>query len=203
MIALLGGTWEKPRPKGGKTISIPCPALGGTVESNLAVDGKMLVFTTTFPHPLSYYFGGGNMNRAKSAKKFTYEGSFTPAYYLDTDSNAKTGRKGEMFEKEAQGADYTVEYDQYGTSVLLRYTNAKGEERQKQVYANVLDVGVKKGEETVDVSDLGDDMPRVENDNGVLRSRVPLSLLSLKPGSSIRVTAKAGACSATDKFLMK
>ncbi|MGZ5476744.1 MAG: ankyrin repeat domain-containing protein, partial [Thermoanaerobaculia bacterium] len=127
VIALLGGTWEKPRPKGGKTISIPCPTLGGTIESNLAVDGKMLVFTTTFPHPLSYYFGGGNMNRADSAKKSTYEGSFAPAYYLDTDSNAKTGRKAEMFEKEAQGADYTVGYDQYGTSVLLSYTNSKGE----------------------------------------------------------------------------
>ncbi len=194
IVALLGGKWDRPHPKGGRTISIPCPPLGGTVESNLAVDGKALVFSTTYPHPLSYYFGGGNMNRAATAKKFTYEGSFTAAYYLDTDSNAKTGRKAEMFEKEAEGADYTVEYDQYGTSVMLRYLNSKGEERRKQVFANVLDVSVKKGSEGVDLSELGDDIPRAENDKGVLRSRVPLSLLALKRGSSMRVTAKIGSC---------
>jgi ankyrin repeat protein len=194
IVALLGGTWDKPHPKGGKTISIPCQSLGGTVESNLAVEGKALVFTTTFPHPVSYYLGGGNMNRAETAKKFTYDGSFAPAYYLDTDSNAKTGRKAEMFEKEAEGAEYTVEYSQYGTSVMLHYTNSKGEERRKQVYANVLDVSLKKGKDDVDLSDLGDDIPRAENDKGVLRSRFPLKMMALKPGSSIRVTAKIGAC---------
>ncbi len=204
VAALLGGKWDKPRPTGGKTISIPCPALGGTVESNLAVDGKALVFTTTFPHPLSYYFGGGYMNRAETAKKYTYEGGFAPAYYLDTDSNAKTGRKGGMLEKEAAGADYTVDYDEYGTSVIVRYLDAKGEEHQRQVYGNVLDVNVKKGEEAVDVSELGDDMPRAANDNGVLRSRVPLSLLTLKPGSTMRVTAKIGSCAAvTEKVALK
>jgi hypothetical protein len=173
------------------------------VEANFALDGKALVVTTTYPHPLSWYFGGGNMNRADSAKKFTYEGSFQPAYYLDTDSNAKTGRKAEMFEKEAQGADYTVDYDQYGTSVNLDYVNAKGEERHRQVYANVLDVNVKKGDEAVDVSDLGDDMPRAQNDDGVLRSRIPLSLLGLKPGSAMRVTAKVGGCAAAEKVTLR
>ncbi len=204
VIALLGGKWTKPRAAGGHTISIPCPGLGGKVESNLAVDGQALVFTTTFPHPLSYYFGGGHMNRADSAKLYTYDGGFAPAYYLDTDSNAKTGRKAGMLEKEAAGADYTVDYDEYGTSVTLRYVNAKGEERQKQVYANVLDVNVKKGEEAVDVSDLGDEMPRARNADGVLQSRVPLSLLALKPGSTIRVTAKIGSCSAvSEKVTLK
>jgi hypothetical protein len=204
VAALLGGKWNKPRPEGGHTISIPCPALGGNVESNLAVDGKTLVFTTTFPHPMTYYLGGGNTNRAKSAKQYTYEGSFTPAYYLDTDSNAKTGRKADMLEKEAAGADYTVDYDQYGTSVMLHYLNSKGEQRQKQVYGNVVDVNVKKGEEPVDVSELGDDMPRAENDNGVLRSRVPLSLLALEPGVAVRVTAKVGSCKAvTEKVTLR
>jgi hypothetical protein len=203
IVALLGGKWDKPRPNGGKTISIPCPALGGTVESNLALDGKALVFTTTYPHPLAYYFGGGNVNRADSAKKYTYEGRFAPAYYLDTDSNLKTGRKAEMFEKEGEGADYSVEYSEYGTSVTLTYVNSKGEERQRQVYQNVLDVTVKKGSDSVDVSDLGDDMPRVENDKGVLRSRVPLSLLALKPGSAMRVTATIGSCKAADKVTVK
>jgi ankyrin repeat protein len=204
VAALLGGKWNKPHPEGGHTISIPCPGLGGTVESNLAVDGKTLVFTTTFPHPMSYYLGGGNMNRAESAKKFTYEGSFTPAYYLDTDSNVKTGRKADMLEKEAAGADYTVDYDQYGTTVVLHYLNSKGEERTKHVFGNVLDVNVKKGEEAVDSSVFGDDTPRAENDNGVLRSRVPLSALALKPGSSMRVTAKIGSCNAvTEKVTLR
>lgn len=204
IVALLGGKWDKPRPKGGKTIPIPCQNLGGTVEANFAVDGKALVFTTTYPHPLSYYFGGGNMNRAETAKKYTYPGSFTAAYYLDTDSNARTGRKAEMFEAEARGADYTVEYDQYGTSVLLRYVNSKGVERQRQVFANVLGVSVKKGSDDVDLSELGDDIPRAVNDDGVLRSRVPLSILALKPGSSIRVTAKIGACNpAVEKITLR
>jgi ankyrin repeat protein len=184
IVALLGGKWDKPRPKGGRTISIPCPNLGGSVEANFAVDGKALVFTTTFPHPLSYYLGGGNVNRAETAKKFTYEGSFTPAYEFDT--------------------GYTVDYDQYGTSVTLNYTNSKGEERHKQVYANVLDVNVKKGSEDVDISGLGDDMPRAGNDNGVLRSRVPLSILKLHSGSSTRVTAKIGSCNpVVEKITLK
>lgn len=204
IVALLGGKWDKPRPKGGKTISIPCPALGGTVESNLALDGKALVFTTTFPHPVSYYLGGGNTNRAETAKKFTYEGSFVPSYYLDTDSNPKTGRKAEMLEKEAEGADYTVEYSQYGTTVTLHYVNQKGEERTKHVYGNVLDVDIKKGDEDMSLSDLGDDMPVAQNDNGVLRSRVPLSVLKLKAGSNMKVTAKIGACNAvSEKITVK
>ncbi|HEY3056671.1 MAG TPA: ankyrin repeat domain-containing protein [Thermoanaerobaculia bacterium] len=195
VAALLGGAWNKPKPKGGQTISIPCPALGGTVESNLALDGKVLVFTTTFPKPMSYYFGGGHMNRAETATRFTFDGSFAPSYYLDTDSNPKTGRKARFdFEKEVEGSEYAVEYSEYGTSITLSYLNSKGEERQKQVYGNVLDVSVRKGEESVDISDLGDDMPRAVNDNGVLRSRVPLAILALKPGSSMRVTAKIGSC---------
>jgi hypothetical protein len=81
-----------------------------------------------------------------------------------------------------------------GTPGSHQLGQAGGNERQKQVFANVLDVGVKNGSEDVDLSGLGDDMPRAENDNGVLRSRVPLSLLALKPGRSIRVTAKIGSC---------
>ena len=204
IVALLGGTWKKPRPDGGKTISVPCPALGGTTEVNLALDGKALVLTTTYPHPLSYYLGGGNTNRADSAKKFTYEGSFTPSYYFDTDSNPRTGRKAEMFEKEAAGAEYSVEYSQYGTTVVLHYTNSKGEERTKHVYGNVLDVDIKKLDQDVDLSGLGEDIPEAENVAGVLRSRIPLSVLPLKPGSSMRVTAKVGSCSAvTEKVALR
>lgn len=160
IAALLGGKWDKPQPNGGKTISIPCEALGGTVESNIAVDGKALVLMTTFPHPVTYYLGGDK--------------SFTPTYSFDN--------------------SYSVFYDQYGTTVVLHYTNSKGEEKTKHVYGNVLDVNVKKGSEDVSLSDLGEDAPQAENLNGVLRSRVPLSLLALKPGSSVKVTAKIGSC---------
>ncbi len=196
VAALLGGPWKKPKPKGGKTISVPCPALGGAVETNFGIDGKALVVTTTYPHPMSYYFGGGHMNRAETAKKFTYEGGFAPGYYLDTDSNPKTGRKTSFLEKDAGGSEYSIDYSEYGTSVTLNYLNSKGEERSKQVYGNVLDVSVKKGEEDVDFSSLGDEIPRAENDTGVLRSRIPLSLVGLKPGSAMRVTAKIGSCDA-------
>jgi ankyrin repeat protein len=195
IAALLGGPWNKPKPKAATSIAIPCAALGGTVEANLAIDGAALVVTTTFPKPLTYYIGGGNTNRAKSAKKYVYEGSFAPTYYLDTDSNANTGLKGAMF-KEANGSEYAIDYSEYGTSVSLEYKDSEGNVRSKNVYANVLDVDVEKEGNNVDTSELGDDRPRALNDGGVLVTRVPLSLLKLSAGKTIRVTAKIGSCTA-------
>jgi len=195
IVALLGGPWKKPKPKGETTIAIPCPALGGNVDANFAVDGKALVVTTTFPKPLTYYLGGGNVNRAASATKYIYEGSFSPTYYLDTDSNAKTGVKEGVF-KEATGSEYAIDYSQYGTSVSLEYKDSKGNIRSKNVYANVLDVDVEKEGQDIDTSELGDDKPRPANDGGVLVTRVPLSLLKLSAGKTIRVTAKIGSCPA-------
>ncbi|MEO8035976.1 MAG: ankyrin repeat domain-containing protein, partial [Acidobacteriota bacterium] len=198
LVGVLGGSWSKPKQSGGITINIPCPALGGTIETNLRVDGTALVVTTAFPRPLVYYFGGGNMNRAESAKKFTYEGSFVPAYYLDTDSNPKTGLKETMFDKEAIGSEYAIDYSQYGTSVTLTYKDSKGNERSKPVFANVLSVDIKKekekDDEDVDTSALGDDTPRPADVDGVLVTKVPLSLLALTPGKTIRVVSKIGSC---------
>jgi len=195
IVALLGGPWHKPAPKGGTNVAIPCAPLGGKVDANFAVDGAALVVTTTFPRPVTYYLGGGNMNRAASAKKFVYEGSFVPAYYLDTDSNAKTGVKESMF-KEANGSEYAIDYSQYGTSVTLEYKDSEGNVRSKAVYANVLHVDVEKEGESVDTSELGDDRPRPLNNAGVLITRVPLTLLKLSAGKTIRVTSKIGSCDA-------
>jgi len=194
IAALLGAPWDVPKPKGGQTVVIPCPALGGKVNAHFVTDGPALVVTTMFPKPLTYYLGGGNTNRAKSAKTYTYEGSFAPAYYLDVDSNAKTGTKDQLF-KEANGAEYDIDYSQYGTSVTLTYHNSSGEERTKSVYANVLDVSVEKEGQMIDVSEVPDeDRPRAANENGVLITRVPLSLMKLTPGKTVRMTAKIGAC---------
>jgi len=195
IVALLGGPWDKPKPKGGTTISIPCTPLGGKVDANFAVDGSALVVMTTFPKPLTYYLGGGNTNRAESARKFVYEGSFAPTYYLDTDSNAKTGVKEGMF-KEAVGSEYAIDYSQYGTSVTLEYKDSGGKVRSKNVYANVLSVDVEKEGQSVDTSELGDATPRATNATGVVVTRIPLSLLKLSAGKTIRVTSKIGSCEA-------
>lgn len=194
IVAILGGPWNVTKPKGGSTITINCPALGGKVTANFTVDGSALVVTTQFPKPMTYYLGGGNTNRAKSAKTYTYEGSFAPAYYFDVDSNPKTGAKEQLI-KEMNGSEYDIDYTQFGTSVTLTYKDSKGNERSKPVYANVLDVSVEKEGEMIDVSEVPDeDRPRATNDNGVLVTRVPLSLMKLTPGKTIRTTARIGAC---------
>jgi ankyrin repeat protein len=195
IVALLGGPWNKPKRKGGTTIAIPCGTLGGIVDAHFGVDKDALIVTTTFPRPLTFYLGGGNMNRAASAMKFIYEGSFAPTYYLDTDSNAKTGTKEGMF-KEATGSEYAIDYSQYGTSVSLEYKDSDGTVKSKPVYANVLDVDVEKQGQAVDTSELGDNAPRAGNEGGVLVTRVPLSLVKISTGKTIRVTAKIGSCAA-------
>ncbi len=196
IVAILGGPWAPPSPTGGQNIAIPCSALGGKVNSNFTVDGSTLIVTTQFPRPLTWYLGGGNTNRAKSAKKLTYEGSFTPAYYFDTDMNAKTGSKDPLV-KEAVGSEYDLDYMQYGTSVTLQYKDSEGHDRSKSVYSNEVDVNVEKEGEMIDISDVPtDDRPRADNENGVLVTKVPLSLMKLAPGKTVRVTAKVGACGA-------
>ena len=177
LIAILGGPWKKPAFTGGTTLTAPCPALGGNVTANFSVSEGTLVVATTYPRPLTWYLGGGNTNRARSAKTQIYEGSFTPAYEID-----------------GEGSKHTIDYSQYGTSVVLEYQDSKGNARSKQVYANVLDVGLDKGGTSIDTSELGDARPRAANDAGVLVTRVPLSLLGLAPGKTVRATARIGAC---------
>jgi hypothetical protein len=115
------------------------------------------------------------MNRAKSAVKYTYDGSIDPSYSF--------------------ASGYALRYSQYGTSVPLRYRDSNGNERSKTVYANVLSVDVRKGDDDVDLSEVPeDDRPRVINDEGILRTRVPMSVLGLQPGKPAKMTAKIGSC---------
>jgi len=194
IAAILGGPWKVAAPKGGQTVAIPCAGLGGKVNVNFRVDGSALVVTTAFPKPLTYYIGGGNTNRAKSASKLTYEGSFAPTYYFDVDSNAKTGTK-EDFIKEANGSEYDIDYSQYGTSVTLEYKDREGNPRTKSVYGNVIDVSVEKEGAMMDVSEIPDEeRPRATNDNGILITRVPLSMMKLTPGKTVKLTSKIGSC---------
>lgn len=180
IAAILGGPWKKRASTGGTTLSIPCAPLGGTVTAHFAVDNTALVVATTFPKPLTWYLGGGSMNRASSAKGQIYEGSFTPTYLL----------------KEGKGPEYGIDYSQYGTSVTLEYQDGKGNTRSKPVYANVLDVDIERDGTIIDSSDLGDDTPRATNEGGVLVTRIPLSLLNLTSGKTVRATAQIGTCKA-------
>lgn len=171
VVAMLSGKWDRPKAKGGTNIAVPCEVLGGNVNVNVALDGSDVVFSTVYPKPLNWYLGGGYTNRAKSAKKYTYDGSVAPEFTL--------------------GA-YSVDHMEYGTSVTLHYKDSEGNERQKNVYANVLSVDVEKGDE--DVETPTDSTLGVVNDDGVLKTRVPLSLIGLKKGGQAKVAAKIGNC---------
>lgn len=175
VVALLGGKWDKPKLSGGTNVKIPCKELGGDVATNFGVDGETIIVTTVYPKPLSYYLGGGLMNRAKSAVKYTYDADIAPSYQFAT--------------------GYTLGYSQYGTSVQLNYKDSKGEVKHKSVFANVLSADLKKGEEDVDLSSVpDDDHPRAQNDEGILVTRVPMSVIGLKSGKPVKVTAKIGSC---------
>lgn len=196
IAAILSGKWNKPKLVGGTSVNVPCPVLGGNVLAHITRDGDALVFTTVYPKPLTWYMGGGNMNRADSAKQYTYDGSIEPAYYFDSDANAKTGMTADDGDEAGVGADSTLKYSSYGTSVTLTWKDSKGEEHSKDVFANVLSADVLKGSESVDMSEVSDeDHPYASNDGGVLRTRVPLTLLGLKAGGKpVKMTAKIGSC---------
>jgi ankyrin repeat protein len=193
IVALLGGTWEKPE-TGGTKIAIPCPALGGDVQAAFEVRGDDLAVTTTYPKPLSYYLGGGNTNRADSAVKYTYQGSAAPGYHFDTDGNRRTGRKADPLTKEAEGAEYSLEYMEYGTSVSLSYRGVNDEELTKQVFANVLSADLTKAGEMIPPETLGDYSPEAANNNGVLETTIPLSVFGVEKGKKVRVVATVGSC---------
>jgi ankyrin repeat protein len=193
IAALLGGTWDRPK-VGGTKIALPCPVLGGDVEAAFEVRDEALVVTTTYPKPLTYYLGGGHTNRADSAVKYTYDGSVAPAYHFDTDGNRKTGRKADPLEKGVEGSEYSLDYMEYGTSVMLTYRNSDGEEVSKQVYENVLSADLTKLGEPLDASVSGDLSLEAANNNGMLETKIPLSVLALPKGAKVRVVATVGAC---------
>ncbi len=193
IVALLGGPWDRPK-TGGTKIAVPCPALGGDVQAAFEVKGDDLVVTTTYPKPLSYYLGGGMTNRADSAVKYTYQGSAAPGYHFDLDSNRKTGRKADPLTTGAEGSEYSLEYMEYGTSVSLSYRGVNDEELTKQVFANVLSADLTKEGEMIPPDVLGDYSPEAANNNGVLETTIPLSVLGVQKGKKVRVVATVGSC---------
>ncbi|HEX7151658.1 MAG TPA: ankyrin repeat domain-containing protein [Thermoanaerobaculia bacterium] len=173
MIALLTGKWDRPKATGTK-VSIPCQALGGNVDAFVAVDGDALVVTTIYPKPLNYYLGGGFVNRANSASKYTYEGFVAPTYTF---------------------GGYTLDYMEYGTTVSITDHDSEGNATQRGVYGLTMSADLKKGDESVDTSELDwESTPRASLEDGVLRTRIPLSLVKLKKGAKVKLTAKVGNC---------
>lgn len=192
IVALLGGKWERPTP-GGTKISVPCKLAGGNVDGYVEVRESDLLFSTVFPKPMNYYLGGGNTNRAKSAKLLTFDGSVAPSFYLDIDADPKTGQQPSMFTKAAAGAEYSIEYGEMGTQVVVSYTNSDGQSVERRVFGNVFDPTINKQGEYLDTS-ADDYYPHAENNVGVLQTSVPMSLFELKPGKKIRVVMEVGSC---------
>jgi hypothetical protein len=110
------------------------------------------------------------------------------------DGNAKTGRQADLLEKGVEGSEYSLDYMEYGTSVTLYYRGPDGEELSKPVYANVLSADLTKGGEMIPQETLGDYSPDAGNNNGVLETTIPVSLLGVAKGKKMRVVATVGAC---------
>ena len=88
------------------------------------------------------------------------------------------------------GAEFSLDYMEYGTSVTLTYQTANGEQ-SRQVYNNVLSPSLERGGESFDT---GEFYPQAVNDRGVLVTRVPMALLGIGPGTTIRVAVEIGDC---------
>jgi ankyrin repeat protein len=193
IAALLGGEWKKPAVTGTK-VSVPCQALGGSVDTWFSTDETTLVAETVFPRPVSWYIGGGLTNRASTSKTLTHDGVAAGTYHRDVDNDAKTGAQPDMLNPARKGVEFALDHSEYGTSVTYRYRTAQGETRERQVSANVIDVSVYRGDDLLDSEAWTDSYPHVVNDSGVLRTVVPLEGLGLKKGRKITVTTEFGKC---------
>ncbi len=185
-VGLLGGPWTPAGVEAGTNLVMPCELLGGDVRMNFRKDGTALVMTTIYPRPLSWYIGGGLANRADTSRELIFDGSFQPRVDFDLEANPKSGAKAQRL---------TLDYSLYETSVTLRYLDQEGNEREKLVTANVLDPDLTQGDESIDVSEMGDDLLRAVNQDGVLVTRLPLAPLRAGgKGRPLKVTARAGSC---------
>lgn len=193
LVAILGGEWTKPELKGTK-VAVDCQALGGMVESWISTDETSLVVQTALPRPVSWYVGGGLTNRAKTSKKLTHEGVVAGSIHLDIDNDAKTGPKADAAHPGRKGAELTLAHSEFGTTVTYHYRTSQGEDRQRPVSANVIDVNVYKGDDMLDSDVWTDGYPGVYNDKGVMQTTVPLSGLGLTNGQKITVTTEFGKC---------
>lgn len=194
IVALLGGPWEKPELDGTRIVT-PCEALGGDVETWVSWREGAVIFQTLFPRPVSWYVGGGLVNRAKTSKTMTYKGSVAGDYFLDLDNNPKTGSQKDILWPYRNGAELTIGHDEYQTSVNFQYRASNGQVKSRQVTAEVIDVSVYKGDDMVEPEVWTDGKyPHVLDQAGVLRTVVPAVGLGIKQGSSMTVTTQFGRC---------
>ncbi|HET8646138.1 MAG TPA: ankyrin repeat domain-containing protein [Vicinamibacteria bacterium] len=187
-VALLGGPWPKPA-LGPAALQVDCPVLGGKVAAHVTVEGEDVVVRTAFPRPLSYYLGGGMVNRADSAKKLTYEGTAAPSYFFDTDNNARTGFAADPLEAGKQGAEIALTYSEMITTVQVGWVDEKGETQRRSVSGDVLSPSV-----DTDKGDIEGHYPAGENEAGVLKTTIPLSAFAVKAGQPAKLTATVGRC---------
>ncbi|HEX7615906.1 MAG TPA: ankyrin repeat domain-containing protein [Thermoanaerobaculia bacterium] len=186
--ALLGEKWEKRRPSGGTTFSVPCDALAGTLDVNVKTEGADLVWSVFYPKPVGAYLGGFS----GGAKKISADVEI----YLDVDNNPKTGlppTSGVSGDLGTGGAEYVIGLMEIGTSVR----NEEGTYVNRQV----LDPSVSKGEERLGSEQMNGWFPKVERDLNAVRLGVPLSVLGLKSGAKIRVTVRPGFCAPKSKVV--
>jgi ankyrin repeat protein len=186
--ALLGDKWEKRRPSGGTTLSVPCDALGGALDVNVKTEGTDLAWSIFYPKPVGAYLGGFS----GGAKKVSADVEI----YLDVDNNRKTGLRptsGVSGDLGTGGAEYVIGLMEIGTSVR----NEEG----KNVNRQVLDPSISKGEERLGPDQMNGWFPKVERDLNAVRLGVPLSVLGLKSGAKIRVTVRPGFCAPKSKVV--
>jgi ankyrin repeat protein len=193
IATLLGDPWLKPETK-GQAAKIPCPDLNGEVTASIDVMGEELTFWTAYTKPLPYYLGGGLVNRAPSAIKYTYDALLSPTFHIDTDFNRETGRKGSAEEPWVAGSEVSLEYSEYATSSFFEYEGAGGELRTKAVLVHVLAPRLKQLGEDVDPHIFGEFHPTAADVDGVLMTKVPWPNLGAKAGQKLRVAVRIGGC---------
>ena len=187
--ALLGDKWEKRKPSGGSTLSVPCDPLGGAMDINLTTEEGDIVWSVFYPKPVGAYLGGFNLGDKKIAAGVDI--------YLDADNNPKTGLKptsGVSGDMGTGGAEFVISLSEMGTSVT-------DEETGKSHNRQVLDPSISKGEKQLDSDQMDGWTPKAERDLNVIRLRVPMSVFGLKPGARIRVTARPGYCAPKSKVM--
>jgi ankyrin repeat protein len=189
IVAMLSGQW--PRPKlPGTTLSVPCEKLGGPVDVNLQLVKESIGVTITYPRPVSSVLGGYYDEPDKYGYKDT---SADVNVFFDTDANPKTGAPaGDPTQEAARGSEYALDLGEIGTSVRV----AVGEGKEKTVSGHVLSASFgKKGGPGPDPGQGDGFYPEAVNDGGVIKVEVPLSVMGLARGKTIRVVAEAGLCS--------
>jgi ankyrin repeat protein/Fe2+ transport system protein FeoA len=179
VAALLGGPWDRRKPEGGSTVSVPCEPLGGAVDFNIRLVDELVEFSAYYPKPVGYYLGG-----------FTDGGKTVSAdadFHLDTDRDPSTGLGESWAHTGAKGAEFSISFSEIRTSV----SNPNGD---GYVSRQVMDVSVEKGNDYMSSEDMGGHYAIENRDLNRLWVTVPLSAFGLEPGAEIRLTAKAGFC---------